>query len=80
MNATLASRVRHVIAGHFRIPPDSLFEDVRFCDDLGADWLDRLELLITIEDQVIDFEIDGVMAEQIKTVGDLMRIIEIGDK
>ena len=80
MNAILASRVRDVIAGHFRIAPDSLLEEVRFHDDLGADWLDRLELLITIEDQVIDFEIDNVAAEQIETVGDLMRIIESVDK
>jgi acyl carrier protein len=80
MNTSLASRIRNVIAGHFRIAPGSLPEETRFRDDLGADWLDRLELLITIEDQVIGFEIDSVMTEQIETVGDLMRVVENADK
>jgi acyl carrier protein len=44
--------------------------------DLGADWLDRLELVIAIEDQMTGIEIDDVVADQIDTVGDLMRVIE----
>jgi acyl carrier protein len=52
----------------------------RFRDDLGADWLDRLELMITIEDQVAGIEIDDVVVDQIDTVGDLMRVIESVDK
>jgi acyl carrier protein len=56
-----------------------LTDDARFREDLGADWLDRLELLISIEDQVTGFELADVVADQIDTVGDLMRTVEGGD-
>jgi acyl carrier protein len=51
-------------------------QSARFRDDLGADWLDRLEVIIAIEDQVAGFEMANVVADQIDTVGDLMRAIE----
>jgi acyl carrier protein len=76
MNGSLATKVRDVIAGHFGIKADHLVDEARLQDDLGADWLDRLELLIVLEDQVTEFEISDVVVEQIETVGDLMRAIE----
>jgi acyl carrier protein len=79
MNDSLTAKVRSVIAGHFRIDADRLTDEARFRDDFGADWLDRLELLIAIEDQVAGIEIDDVVVDQIDTVGDLMRIIESVD-
>jgi acyl carrier protein len=76
MNDSLAIKVRQIIAGHFGIDPDRLTDEARFSDDLGADWLDRLELMIAIEDHVAGFEIDDLAADQIDTIGDLMRVIE----
>jgi acyl carrier protein len=76
MNYTLVIKVREVIAEHFRIDPGRLTDESRLRDDLGADWLDRLELMIAIEDQVAGFEIADVLVDQIDTVGDLMRAIE----
>jgi acyl carrier protein len=38
----LIVKVREIVAGHFGIDPESLTDDVRFREDLGADWLDRL--------------------------------------
>jgi acyl carrier protein len=75
MNDNLAAKVRSVIAEHFRIDPNRLTNEARF-RDLGADWFDRLELVIAIEDQMTGIEIDNVVADQIDTVGDLMRVIE----
>ena len=72
-------QVREIVAGHFGIDPNRLTDDARFREDLGADWLDRLELLISIEDQVTGFELADVVADQIDTVGDLMRTVEGGD-
>ena len=74
MNTSLVSAVRNVIAKHLQIEPDRLAYEARF-DDLGADWLDRLELLIAIDDQVAEFSFNNVVAEQIETVGDLMRLV-----
>jgi len=74
MSASLVSTVRNVIAKHFRIELDRLVDEARF-DDLGADWLDLLELLIAIEDQVAEFSFNNVVAERIETVGDLVRLV-----
>ena len=41
---------------------------------LGADWLDRLELLILVEDEFSDVEISAGNADHIQTVGDLIRL------
>jgi acyl carrier protein len=76
MQNNLTLKVREIVAGYFRINPDRLTDDARFLEDLGADWLDRLELLIAIEDQVSEFEFADVIADQIDTVGDLLSIIE----
>ena len=51
-------------------------DETRLRDDLGADWLDRLELLIVIENALPGLKFKQVVAEQIETVGDLMRAIK----
>ena len=76
MQSKVNVKVREIIAGHFGIDPTRVTDEARFRDDLGADWLDRLEVIIAIEDQVAGFEMADVVADQIDTVGDLMRAIE----
>ena len=76
MHNSLAIRVKEIIAGHFGIDPERATDAARFRDDLGADWLDRLEVIIAIDCQVSGFEMADVVADQIETVGDLMRVIE----
>jgi acyl carrier protein len=76
MQQNVNLRVREIIAGHFGIDPKRVTNEARFRDDFGADWLDRLELIIAIEDQVSGFELSDVVADHIDTVGDLMRVIE----
>ena len=60
MNDSLAAKVRSVIAEHFGIDAERLTDEARF-RDFGADWLDRLELMIAIEDQVPGVEIADVL-------------------
>jgi acyl carrier protein len=76
MHNNLTVKVRQIVAGHFKIDPGRLKDEARFQEDLGADWLDRLELLIAIEDRIPGFEMADVVAGQIDTVGDLVRTIE----
>ena len=78
MRSDITGKVREIIAGHFGIDPGRVTDEARFRDDLGADWLDRLEVIIAIEDQVSGFELTDVAADQIDTVGDLMRMIAGG--
>jgi acyl carrier protein len=76
MNANLATRVRGVIAGHFGIDAERLIDGTRLREDLGADWLDRLELMIVLEERMTEFDINRMAPEHIETVGDLMRAVE----
>jgi acyl carrier protein len=76
MQSNINIKVRKIIAAHLGVDPMRVTDEARFRDDLGADWLDRLEVMIAIEDQVAGFEMADVVADQIDTVGDLMRAIE----
>lgn len=76
MQQNINLKVRQIIAGHFGVETQRVTDDARFRDDFGADWLDRLELIIAIEDQVSGFELSDVVADHIDTVGDLMRAVE----
>jgi len=76
MNDSLTIKVRKIVAGHFGIDPNRLADDSQFCDDLRADWFDRLELIIAIEDQIAGIEIDDIVVDHIDTVGDLIRVVE----
>ena len=76
MKSNVAAALRQVIAAYFHIKAERLVDHTHLRDDLGADWLDRLELLIMIEDYVSDLQVSDVAAEQVETIGDLMRVIE----
>ena len=76
MQSNITLKVRAIIAGHFHIDPKQITDEARFRDDLGADWPDRLEVIIAFEDQLAGFEISHVAADRIDTAGDLMRAIE----
>ncbi len=59
---------------------DCVTEEAHFTDDLGADWLDRLELMMVVEDQLAGLEITDADVGQIEVVGDLIRYIKTVDK
>jgi acyl carrier protein len=48
---TPISHVRTLIANHLGVSVGRVTDEAHFTDDLGADWLDRLELVMVIEDQ-----------------------------
>jgi acyl carrier protein len=76
VQSSVAFKVREIIAGHFHIDPNQITDEARFRDDLGADWLDRLEVIMAVEAQLVGFDMSHVVADRIDTVGDLMRAIE----
>src|SRR5262245_28493357 len=73
------SDVRTLIANHLGISVGRVTDEAHFTNDLGADWLDRLELMMVVEDQFADLEITDDDVDQIKVVGDLIRLIEAMD-
>lgn len=67
--------IRRLIAEHLGIAVEHVIDDAHLADDLGADWLDRLELMIAIEDR-FGVEITDDEADQICAVGDLISHVE----
>jgi acyl carrier protein len=73
--AFVTNDIRTLIANHFGVDVKRVTDEARFTDDLGADWLDCLELMILVEDQFgVEMKDDDV--DQIEVVGDLIRHIE----
>jgi acyl carrier protein len=68
-------RVRTLIAEYIGVDAKRVTDEARFSDDLGLDWLGRLELMILIEDEFAEVEISENDVTQIDVVGDLMRIL-----
>jgi acyl carrier protein len=68
--------VRTLIANHLGVDVKRVKDEAHFTDDLGADWLDRLELMIVIEDQFADVLITDEEVDQLEVVGDVIRHIE----
>jgi acyl carrier protein len=77
MTEVLASNdVRTLIANQLGVDVKRVTDEAHFTDDLGADWLDRLELMIVIEDRFANLVITDEDVDQIEVVGDLIRHIE----
>jgi acyl carrier protein len=68
--------VRTLIANQLGVDVKRVTDEAHFTDDLGADWLDRLELMIVIEDRFADVVITEEDVDQLEVVGDLIRHIE----
>jgi len=68
--------IRTLIAEHLNVGVERVADDAHFIKDLGADWLDHLELMIMIEDRFGGLEITEADADHIEVVGDLIRYVE----
>jgi acyl carrier protein len=78
MREVLASNdLRTLIAHQLGVDVKHVTDEAHFTDDLGADWLDRLELMIVIEDRFPNVVITDEDVDQIEVVGDPIRHIEI---
>ena len=68
--------VRILVAKQLGVDIESVTSETHFTYDLGADFLDRVELMIAIEDQFAGVEITDDDVEQIQIVGDLIRHLQ----
>ena len=75
----VSNDVRTLIANQLGVDIKRVTDEAHFTDDLGADWLDRLELMIVIEDRFADIVITDEDIDQLEVVGDLIRHIEKAD-
>ena len=70
-----AERVKKIVVEHLGVEADKVNEAASFIDDLGADSLDIVELVMAFEEE-FGSEISDSEAEKILTVGDAVKFIE----
>ena len=71
----VAEKIKKIIIDHLGIDASKVTEDASFIDDLGADSLDTVELVMAFEEE-FGAEISDSEAEKILTVGDAIRFVE----
>jgi acyl carrier protein len=71
----VAERVKKIVIEHLGVEADKVTEGASFIDDLGADSLDTVELVMAFEEE-FGCEIPDDAAEQIQTVGDAVKFLE----
>ena len=70
MSEDVSSKVKKIVADHLGIEEAKVTEESSFIDDLGADSLDTVELVMAFEEEF------GSETEKILTVGDAIKFIE----
>jgi len=75
MSETIADRVKKIVIEHLGVEADKVVPTASFIDDLGADSLDTVELVMAFEEE-FSVEIPDDAAETILTVGDAVRFLE----
>jgi acyl carrier protein len=70
----LEARIRGVVARQLGVEPSEVIPDASLQEDLGADSLELVELLMALEDE-FDIEVPEEVAETITTIADVERYI-----
>jgi acyl carrier protein len=72
---SIADRVKEIIVEQLGVNPDQVTPEAKFIEDLGADSLDTVELVMAFEEE-FGAEIPDEDAEKLQTVGDVNKYIE----
>jgi acyl carrier protein len=75
MGDDVAGKVKKIVVDHLGVDEAKVTEEASFIDDLGADSLDTVELVMAFEEE-FGSEISDSEAEKILTVGDAIKFIE----
>lgn len=77
--SNVAERIKSIIVDHLGVDPAKVVESASFVDDLGADSLDQVEMVMRFEEE-FGCEIPDEIAEKITTVQAAISYIESGGK
>ena len=72
---SIRDRVKKIIIDQLGVNEDQVTDDAKFIEDLGADSLDTVELVMALEEE-FGQEIPDDEAEKLQSVGDVIRYIE----
>ena len=70
----ITDRVKKIVVEHLNVDEGKVSDEASFIDDLGADSLDTVELVMAFEEE-FDIEIPDDAAETIQTFGDAVKFI-----
>ena len=77
--AEIKSKVKEIIVDQLGVEEDEVHVEASFVQDLGADSLDTIELVMALE-EAFSIEISDEQAEKLQTVGDAITFIETIEK
>ena len=72
---TIEQRVKEIIVEQLGVNADQVAPEAKFIEDLGADSLDTVELVMALEEE-FGSEIPDEQAEKLQSVGDVIKYIE----
>jgi acyl carrier protein len=72
---TIEQRVKEIIVEQLGVNADQVTAEAKFIEDLGADSLDTVELVMALEEEFSQ-EIPDEEAEKLQSVGDVIKYIE----
>lgn len=75
MAENVEAKVKEIIVNELGVEAEKVTDDASFVEDLGADSLDIVELVMAFE-EAFDVEIPDEDAEKLQTVGDAMRYLK----
>jgi len=73
--ADIAERVKEIVVDQLGVSPEQVSPEAKFVEDLGADSLDTVELVMALEEE-FGAEIPDEEAEKLQTVNDAIKFIE----
>ena len=74
-DSNIADKVRDIIVQQLGVNPEQVTPEAKFIEDLGADSLDTVELVMALEEE-FGHEIPDEQAEKLQSVGDVIKYIE----
>jgi acyl carrier protein len=72
---SIEDKVRDIIVDQLGVNAEQVVPDAKFIEDLGADSLDTVELVMAFEEE-FSIEVPDEEAEKLQTVGDVVRYVE----
>jgi acyl carrier protein len=75
----LEQRVKDIIVEQLGVKPEQVVPTAKFIEDLGADSLDTVELVMALEEE-FGIEVPDEQAEKLQSVGDVIKYIEESQK
>ena len=79
MASDVEAKVREIISEQLGVAADEVTPEASFIEDLGADSLDTVELIMALEEE-FGVEVPDEQAEKLLTVGDVTKYIEDNQK